>query len=81
VLIQSSRPLRLITAIGFEKVDPFKPHDCRRTYATNLLKGDIDVFIVQSLMGHSDSSTTARYDMRGDVERGEACDGVDLFPY
>ncbi len=42
----------------------FTPHDLRRSFATNLLEADIDVFTVQSLMGHTNCDTTKRYDMR-----------------
>jgi site-specific recombinase XerD len=42
----------------------FSPHDCRRTFATNLLDAGVDLATVQRLMRHESSDTTARYDRR-----------------
>lgn len=43
------------------------PHDLRRSYATNLLENDEDVFTVMKLLGHSSVNTTKTYDKRSDV--------------
>ncbi|ATM77383.1 integrase [Serratia fonticola] len=47
-------------------VAEFTPHDLRRTFITQLLEQGVDINTVRQLAGHSDISTTARYDHRGD---------------
>lgn len=54
------------------------PHDLRRTYATSLLNGGVDLRIVQQLMRHAKLETTARYDMRGMKERAEAASTLSV---
>jgi site-specific recombinase XerD len=55
-------------------VDPFSPHDIRRTFAGNLLDSGIDLATVQKLMGHSDPATTAGYDRRSEQVKKDAAD-------
>jgi len=43
----------------------FTPHDMRRTFITRLLEHGVDINTVRQLAGHSDISTTTRYDYRG----------------
>ena len=61
------------------KLTASQPGDLRQTLAGDLLDG-VDLATVQSLMGHSNANTTARYDRRG--ERAKR-DGVKLLhvPY
>ena len=45
-------------------VEPFTPHDARRSYASRLLENGFDLAEVQKLMHHESPETTARYDHR-----------------
>jgi len=47
------------------KIKPFAPHDMRRTFISHLLEHGADLSVVQRMAGHSQISTTARYDHRG----------------
>lgn len=55
-----------------------KPHDLRRSFATNLIDNGVDLFTVQNLMGHASLETTRRYDMRGEKTKKAA---VELLPF
>tara|TARA_R110001583_G_scaffold158496_1_gene310421 strand:+ start:476 stop:1369 length:894 start_codon:yes stop_codon:yes gene_type:complete len=46
------------------KIAAFTPHDMRRTFITQLLEDGVDLNTVRQLAGHSDVSTTTRYDKR-----------------
>jgi site-specific recombinase XerC len=46
-------------------VADFSPHDCRRTFISNLLDATGDLATVQALAGPSDPKITASYDRRG----------------
>ena len=50
-------------------VDKFTPHDLRRTFITRLLEQNVDINTVRQLAGHSDISTTIRYDLRGEESK------------
>jgi len=50
----------------------FTPHDMRRTFITRLLEQGVDINTVRQLAGHSDISTTTRYDYRDDDMKAKA---------
>ena len=60
-------------------LEPFTPHDLRRTFITDLLKGGTDIEVVAHLVGHSDVKTTARY-RRGMAAEGARVSSLRNFP-
>jgi site-specific recombinase XerD len=69
--------LRLLSSIAGVTCTP---HDLRRTMAGDALDAGIDVVTLQSIMGHSSPSTTARYDRRPEAKKREAMELLSL-PY
>ena len=61
-------------------VSEFTPHDCRRTFAGDLLDAGADLATVQQLMGHASATTTAGYDRRPEAVRRNAIKRLH-FPY
>ncbi|EHU4525744.1 site-specific integrase [Salmonella enterica] len=57
----------------------FTPHDMRRTFITRLLEQGVDINIVRQLAGHSDISTTTRYDCRGESMKISASKRIKCF--
>lgn len=53
------------------------PHDFRRSFITRVIE-EFDLSIAQKLAHHTNISTTAAYDMRGDNERRRVVDRFDL---
>lgn len=60
-------------------VERFSPHDLRRTLATTLFENDVDALTVQRIMGHTNLSTTERYDMRGEESVKKVQTGFGYF--
>lgn len=59
-------------------VKRFSPHDFRRTFCSDLFDTETDLFTVQELAGHVSSSTTAKYDRRGESRKRQAVQGLKL---
>lgn len=57
----------------------FTPHDMRRTFITRLLEQGVDINTVRQLAGHSDISTTTRYDCRGEEMKISASKCIRCF--
>lgn len=59
-------------------IEPFSPHDLRRTFITRLLEEGVDLNTVRQLAGHSDLSTTVRYDKRGEEWQKKATQNLSV---
>lgn len=60
-------------------VAEFNPHDLRRTFISNFLDSGGDLPLAQRQAGHSDITTTARYDHRDDTKLQSAVEKL-WFP-
>ena len=59
-------------------IPSFTPHDMRRTFITQLLENGVDLNTVRQLAGHSDVSTTVRYDKRDIEWQKQASQNIQL---
>lgn len=72
--ITPSHVLRLVE----KRANHTKPHDLRRTFVGMLLDAGVDLSTVAQLAGHSQVTTTARYDRRGELRKRQAVKKIDI---
>lgn len=71
---------RLLVLSERAGIEPFRPHDARRSYASSLLDSGADLSVVSRLLGHASVQVTSGYDRRGERAETEAA-GLVRLPF
>ena len=68
----------LKTALIKSGISDFKFHDLRHTFASQLVRNGVDLYVVQRLLGHATPEMTQRYaHLKADVLK-EAIEKIDV---
>ena len=59
-------------------IPPFRPHDLRRSFVSDLLAAGVDVVTMRKLAGHASPEVTALYDRRGFATRQAAVARLEI---
>lgn len=66
------------TALRKAKINDFKFHDLRHTFASQLVRNRADLYVVQKLLGHSTPKMTQRYAHLRDDQLREVIDTLEM---
>lgn len=75
---ESITPSHVLKLVGKRAGNKVKPHDLRRTFIGMLLDAGVDLSTVAEMAGHSQVTTTAKYDRRNDTRKKKAADLIDI---
>ena len=64
-------------AVRESKIEDFRFHDLRHTFASNLVMGGVDIMTVKELMGHKDLKMTLRYSHLSPTFKAKAVNVLD----
>jgi integrase len=65
-------------ALNMAEIDDFKFHDFRHVFASRLVGGGVDLYVVQKLLGHSTPLMTQRYAHLQPNQMQDAIQKLDL---
>ena len=66
------------TALRRAKISDFRFHDLRHTFASQLVRCGVDLYVVQKLLGHSTPKMTQSYAHLREDQLKEAIDKIDI---